>query len=77
MEENIEATARNEETTLTSAEPRSSGKLLPNDTQMTDKTCTRKLTNHTLEKQEQANGNMWWRKFVQYIKDDKGNRFVN
>ena len=36
-----------------------------------DRTCTQKLTIPTLEKQDQANASMWWRKFVQYIKMTK------
>ena len=36
-----------------------------------DRTCTQKLTIPTLEKQDQANASMWWRKFVQHIKVTK------
>ena len=36
-----------------------------------DRTCTQKLTIPTIEKQDQANASMWWRKFVQYIKMTK------
>ena len=33
-----------------------------------ERTCTQKLTIPTLEKQDCTSANMWWRKFVQYIK---------
>ena len=53
-----------------SAGPRQCGQLLPNDTmnRTADRTCTQKLTNPTLEKQDQTNASMWWKKFVQNIK---------
>ena len=49
------------------------GQILPNETmnRTVDRTCTQKLTIPTLEKQDQANASMWWRKFVQYIKMTK------
>ena len=47
--------------------------MLANDTmnRTVDRTCTQKLTIPTLEKQDQANASMWWRKYVQYIKMTK------
>ena len=70
MEENIEATPGNAGITMTSAEPRSSGQLLGKDT--LNRTCTQKLSIPTLEKQDQANANMWWAH-----KDDQGDRLFN
>ena len=45
----------------------------PNDTmnRTTERTCTQKLTIPTLDKQDYTNANMWWRKFVQYMKMTK------
>ena len=61
------------ENTQTSTGTQRDGQMLPNDTmnRTADRTCTQKLTIHTLEKQDQANASMWWRKFVQYIKMTK------
>ena len=69
MEENT----RDGENTETSAGTLQSGQLLPNDkmNRTADRTCTQKLTITTLEKQDQANASMWWRKLVQYIKMTK------
>ena len=69
MEENT----RDGENTQMSAGPRQDGQLLPNDTmnRTADRTCNQKLTIPTLEKQDQTNASMWWRKFVQYIKMTK------
>ena len=36
-----------------------------------ERTCTQKLTIPTLEKQDCTSANMWWRKFVKYIKMTK------
>ena len=36
-----------------------------------ERTCTQKLTIPTLEKQDYTSANLWWRKFVQYIKMTK------
>ena len=46
---------------------------LPNDTlnRTNERTCTQKLTIPTMEKRDYTNVNMWWRKFVQYIKMTK------
>ena len=56
-----------------SAGPRPDGQLLPNDTmnRTADRARTQKLTIPTLEKQDQTNASMWWRKSVQYIKMTK------
>ena len=69
MEENT----RDGENTETSAGTRQSGQLLPNDAmnRTAHRTCTQKLTIPTLEKQDQANASMLWRKFVQYTKMTK------
>ena len=58
----------------TNTTPRNSGdQPLPNDTlnRTNERTCTQKLTIPTLEKQIYTNANMWWWKFVQYIKMTK------
>ena len=69
MEENT----RDGESTQMSTGTQQGGQMLPNDTmnRTVDRTCTQKLTIPTLEKQDQANASMWWRKFVQYIKMTK------
>ena len=69
MEENT----REGENKQTSAGSQQGGQLLPNDTmnRTVDRTCTQKFTIPTLEKKDQANASMWWRKFVQYIKMTK------
>ena len=69
MEENT----RDGESTQMSTGTQQGGQVLPNETmnRTVDQTCTQKLTIPTLEKQDQANASMWWRKFVQYIKMTK------
>ena len=69
MEENT----RDRESTQMSTGTQQGGQVLPNETmnRTVDRTCTQKLTIPTLEKQDQANASMWWRKFVQYIKMTK------
>ena len=69
MEENT----RDGESTQMSTETQQGGQMLPNDTmnRTVDRTCTQKLIIPTLEKHDQANASMWWRKFVQYIKMTK------
>ena len=64
----------NEATNRTSAESHPGDQPLPNDTlnRTNERTCTQKLTIPTLEKQDYNNANMWWRKFVQYVKNDQG-----
>ena len=58
---------------MTSAESHLDEQPLPSETmnRTTERTCTQKLTIPTLEKQDYTNANMWWRKFVQYIKMTK------
>ena len=69
MKENM----RDGESTQMSTGTQQGGQVLPNETmnRTVDRTCTQKLTIPTLEKQDQANASMWWRKFVQYIKMTK------
>ena len=45
----------------------------PNDTmnRTAERNCTQKLTIPTLDKQDYTSANMWWRKFVHYIKKTK------
>ena len=73
MDDNTNTTPRNGATNRTSAGNQSSDQPLPNDTlnRTNERTCTQKLTIPTLEKQDHTNANMWWRKFVQYIKMTK------
>ena len=73
MDDSTNTTARSGATNRTSAGPHSSEQPLPNDTlnRTNKRTCTQKLTIPTLEKQDYINANMWWRKFVQYIKMTK------
>ena len=69
MEENT----RYGESTQASTGTKQGGQIPPNETmnRTVDRTCTQKLTIPTLEKQDQANASMWWRKFVQHIKMTK------
>ena len=69
MEENT----RYGESTQMSTRTQQGGQVLPNETmnRTVDRTCTQKLTIPTLEKQDQANASMWWRKIVQYLKMTK------
>ena len=73
MDEEPENTPRNGENTSTSAVTHTRGHLLTNETinRTADWTCTQKLAIPTLEKQDDPSANMWWRKFVQYIKVTK------
>ena len=73
MDDSTNTTPRNRATNRTSAGPHSSEQPLPNYTvnRTNERTCTQKLTISTLEKQDYTNANMWWWKFVQYIKMTK------
>ena len=73
MDDNTVNTPINGATNRTSTEPHPNDQPLPNDTlnRTSERTCTQKLTIPTLEKQDFTNANMWWRKFVQYIKMTK------
>ena len=70
MDDSTNTTPRYGATNRTSAGFHSGDHPLPNDTLnwTNERTCTQKLTIPTLEKQDYTNANMWWRKFVQYIK---------
>ena len=50
-----------------------SSRSLPNDQTLRtgDRTCTQKLSIPSLEKHDSSSANLWWRKFVQYIKMTK------
>ena len=50
-----------------------SSRSLPNDQTLrtVDRTCTQKLSIPSLEKHDSSSANLWWRKFVQYIKMTK------
>ena len=73
MDGEPENTPRNGGNTSTSAVSQASGQLLTNETmnRTAERTCTQKLTIPILEKQDHINANLWWRKFVQYIKMTK------
>ena len=73
MDQEPENTPRNGGNTSTSAVTHTSGHLLTSETmnRTADRACTQKLTIPTLEKQDYTSANMWWRKFVQYIKMTK------
>ena len=70
MDEKPENTPRNGGNTSTSAAPHTRGHLLTSETmnRTAERTCKQKLTIPTLEKQDYTSANMWWRKFVRYIK---------
>ena len=71
----MEKNTRDGESTQMSTGTQQGGQILQNQNETmnrtVDRTCTRKLTIPTLEKQDQANTSMWWRKFGQYIKMTK------
>ena len=73
MDRETENTLGSGGNTTTSAISHASGQLLTYETmnRTADRTCTQKLTIPTLEKQGYTSANMWWRKFVQYIKMPK------
>ena len=73
MDEEPENTPRNRGNTSTSAVTHTSGHLLTSETmnRTADRTCNQKLAIPTLDKQDHTSANMWWRKFVQYIKMTK------
>ena len=73
MDENTEADPGNGNTLLSSSGTRQNNQTLPNDTmnRTADRTCTQKLTIPTLEEHDHTSANLWWRKFVQYIKMTK------
>ena len=50
-----------------------SSRSLPNDQTLRtgDRTCTQELSRPSLEKYDSPSANLWWRKFVQYIKMTK------
>ena len=73
MDDNTVNTPINGATNRTSTESHPNDQPLPNDTlnRTSERRCTQKLTIPTLEKQDDTNANMWWRKFVQYKKMTK------
>ena len=73
MDENTEENPRDGNNILSSSGTRQNNQTLPNDTmnRTADRTCTQKLTVPTLEKHDHTSANLWWRKFVQYIKMTK------
>ena len=73
MDDSTNTTPRNGATNKTSAGTHSGEQPLPNDTlnRTSERTGRQKLTIPTLEKQDYTEANMWWRKFVQYIKMTK------
>ena len=73
MDDSTNTIPRNGATNRRSAGTHSDEQTLPNDTlnRTNEQTCTQKLTISTLKKQDYTNTNMWWRKFVQYVKMTK------
>ena len=73
MENDTDTNPRNGDTNMTSSGSHLAEQPLLNDTmnRTTERTCTQKLIIPTIEKQGYTNANMWWRKFVQYIKMTK------
>ena len=73
MENDTDTNPRNEDTNMTSSGSHFGEQPLQNEPmkRTTELTCTQKLTIPTLEKQYYTNANMWWRKFVPYIKMTK------
>ena len=70
MDDSTNANTRNGGINMTSAESHLGEQPLPNDTmkRTTERTCTRKRTIPTLEKQDYTNANMRWRKCSKYLK---------
>ena len=77
IDRETENTPRSGGNATTSAVSHASGQLVTNETmnRTADRTCTQQLTTPTLEKQDYTSANMWWRKFVQYIKMTKDINF--
>ena len=73
MDDSTNTSPRNGGNNMTMAESHSGEQPPPNQTmnRTTERTCSQKLTIPTLEKQDYTSANIWWRKFVQYIKMTK------
>ena len=73
MDDSTNTSPRNGGTNGTVTETHQRGQPPPNDTmnRTTERTCTRKLTIPTLDKQDFTSANMWWQMFTQYIKMTK------
>ena len=73
MDDSTNTSPRNGGSNTVMAESHSLEQPPPNDTmnRTAEWTCTQKLTIPTLDKQDYTSANMWWRKFVQYIKMTK------
>ena len=73
MDENTEENPRDGNTILSPSGTRQTNQTLPKDTmnRTADRTCTQKLIIPTLAKHDHTSANLWWRKFVQYIKMTK------
>ena len=56
-----------------SADQSTSSWSIPSETTLRagERTCTQKLFIPSLEKQDSSSANLWWRKFIQYIKMKK------
>ena len=70
MDDSTNTPPRNGDRNMTMTGLQSGEQPPPNETmsRTVERTCTQKLTIPTLEKQDCTSANMWWRKFVQYIK---------
>ena len=73
MDDSTNISPRNGSNISTATGSRAGEQPLPNETmnRTAERTCTQKLTIPTLEKQDYTSANLWWRKFVQYIKMTK------
>ena len=73
MDDSTNTSPRNGGSNMIMAESHSREQPPPNDTmnRTAERTCTQKVTIPTLDKQDYTSGNMWWRKFGQYIKMTK------
>ena len=73
MDDSTNISPRNGSNISTATGSRAGEQPLPNETmnRTAERTCTQKITIPTLEKQDYTSANLWWRKFVQYIRKTK------
>ena len=73
MDESHSTPPTNGEQSNRSLDQSSSTRQPPNETSMRtgERTCTQKLSIPSLAKYDSTSANLWWRKFVQYVKMTK------
>ena len=73
MDESHSTPPTNGEQSNRSLDQSSSTRQPPNETSMRtgERTCTQKLSIPSLEKYDSTSANLWWQKFVQYVKMTK------